>query len=363
MTYLIDAHQDIAYNALNFGRDIRLSAHQIREMEKNTEIPKWNHGEASVGWPDFQSGQVAVIFCTLWTPPYKYRDGEWDIMAYQNTRQAGVFYRQQLDYYRRLCDENSEMFKLILNRRDLSQVLAPYEDPNAHGEKPVGLVLLMEGAEGLSAPEELEEFYELGLRQVGPVWAGNRYFSGSKEEHAFDQEGRKLLEVMSSLGMVMDISHMSERSALTALDLFEGPVMASHANPRRPQRNACGDRHLTDQVIRRIHERDGVIGVVPFNLFLNPDWSATSPRETVTIDHLVAQIDYYCQLAGDSKHTGIGSDLDGGFGYPNIPLQMDTISDLQKMEPILLEKGYTETDTANIFGLNWKKHLELILPE
>jgi membrane dipeptidase len=162
---------------------------------------------------------------------------------------------------------------------------------------------------------------------------------------------------------VLDISHMSERSALTALDLYEGPVMASHANPRRPQRNSCGERHLTDPVIHRILERGGTIGVVPFNKFLNPDWTPSSAAGTVTLDHLVAQIDYYCQMAGNSLHTGIGSDFDGGFGYPNIPLELNTISDLQILEPILLKKGYTETDVANIFGLNWKKHLESILPE
>jgi membrane dipeptidase len=363
MPYLIDAHQDIAYNALSFKRDICQSAHQNRLAEKGTEIPLWNHGESTTGWPDYQSGQIAVIFATLWQPPWKYRGGDWDTQAYQNTHQADIHYRQQLDYYRRLCDENPDKFKLILNQQDLKQVLAPYETQTPQTSKPVGLVLLMEGAEGLSDPEELEEFYELGLRQVGPVWAGNRYCGGTREDRPFDKEGRKLLEVMSELGMVLDISHMNDRAALTALDLFDGHVMASHANARRPLKDSCGERHLTDPVIRRIQERGGVIGVVPFNMFLSPVWTHTSPPGTVTLDALVAQIDYSCQLAGDSTHTGIGSDFDGGFGYPNIPAEMDTISDLQKLEPILLKKGYTGKDVANIFGLNWKTHLEKILPE
>ena len=156
---------------------------------------------------------------------------------------------------------------------------------------------------------------ELGLRQVGPVWAGNRYCGGSREDHPFDQEGRKLLEVMSSLGIALDISHMSEKAILTALDLFDGPVMASHANSRYLMRDAHGERHLTDTVIRRVQERGGVIGVIPFNLFLDPEWEPSSRPGTVTLDHLVAQIDYYCQMAGDSLHTGIGSDFDGGFGF------------------------------------------------
>lgn len=363
VTYIIDAHQDIAYNALTFHRDIRVSAFTTRANEKGTEIPQWNQGEATVGWPEYQSGQVAVIFSTLWIPPSKYRDGDWDIYSYQTTQQAGIYLRQQIDYYHRLCDENPEFFNLILNRRDLERVLDPYESQSIQENKPVGLVLLMEGAEGLAAPEELEEYYERGLRLVGPVWAGTRYCGGSKEDHPFDREGHRLLEVMSSLGIPLDISHMNERSALTALDSFEGPVFASHANARRPLRNSGGERHLTDPVIHRIQEREGVIGVVPFNQFLYPGWPPSSSPESVTFEHLVAQIDYYCQLAGDSAHTGIGSDLDGGFGYPNIPIEMNSISDLQKLKPVLLKKGYTEADVTNIFGLNWKSYLEKILPE
>ena len=362
MTYIIDAHQDIAYNALSFQRDIRLSAQQIRQKEQETNIPLWNQGNATVGWPEYQSGQIAVIFATLWIPPWQYRGGDWDTLAYQSSKQAGIVYRKQVDYYRRLCDENPEMFKLILNRSDLSDVLTFYDGRSGPEKKPVGLVMLMEGAEGLSDPEELEEFYEMGLRQVGPVWAGNRYCGGSKEDRPFDREGRKLLEVISSLGMALDISHMNENAALTALDLFDGVVFASHANARRPLKNTCGERHLTDPVIRRIQERSGTIGVIPYNRFLEPEWTPTSKPETVTLQHLVSQIDYSCQLAGDSCHTGIGSDLDGGFGFPNIPVEMDTISDLQKLEPILQKKGYTSQDIGNIFGLNWKKHLELILP-
>ncbi len=314
-----------------------------------------------MGWPDYQAANVALVFATLWTPPWKYRGGEWDSQAHQNTRQGSQFYRQQMDYYRRLCDENPHMFKLVTNRRDLTQVLTPYEQ-NSQTEKPVGLVPLMEGSEGLRGPEELEEFAALGVRQVGPVWAGTRYCGGSKEEHPFDKEGRRLLDVMSALHIAMDVSHMSERSILTALEVFDGVVFASHANARRPLRDTCGERHLTDAVIRALLEREAVIGVIPYNLFLHPEWGFNSPYGMVTLEHLVDQIDYYCQLAGDALHTGIGSDLDGGFGYPNIPAPMQTISDLRKIEPLLQKKGYTEADTASILGLNWKKHLESILP-
>jgi membrane dipeptidase len=220
----------------------------------------------------------------------------------------------------------------------------------------------MEGAEGIESVDELEEFYELGLRQVGPVWSGTRFCGGTHEDRPFDEEGRKLLEVMSSLKMGLDISHMRESAALIALDQFDGPVIASHANSRTLLKGRSEERHLTDRVIRMLQERGGCIGVVPYNKFLSTDWVLSSPQETVTINHIVAQIDYYCQMAGNSTLVAIGSDFDGGFGFPNIPYPMDTIKDLQLIKPALLAKGYSPQDVENIFNLNWKNHLERILP-
>jgi membrane dipeptidase len=161
----------------------------------------------------------------------------------------------------------------------------------------------------------------------------------------------------------LDISHMTEIAALTALDRFEGVVSASHANSRTLLKGAGGERHLTDQVINRLFERGGCVGVVPYNKFLSADWTSTSPRDAVTIKHIIDQIDYYCQMAGNSMHVGIGSDFDGGFGYPRIPDGIESVSDLQKIEPALREKGYSELDIENIFNKNWKRHLELILPK
>ncbi len=363
MPLLIDAHQDIAFNTLTFGRDICLSALEIRNQEHGTQIPTWNEGEATVGWPEFQAGGVAVIFATLWNPPSKYASGSWDTLSFKTTEQASKFTHQQLDYYHRLVNEHPDKFTLILNQSDLKRVLSAWQSKIEGQPCPVGLMIHMEGAEGLRSVEELAEFYELGLRQVGPVWAGMRYCGGSKESRDFDSEGYQLLETIASLGMGMDISHMSESAALTALDRFDGPVLASHSNARALLKGRPIERHLSDQTIRLLFERGGVVGVVPYNKFLSPVWDLSSPQGTVTINHIVDQIDYYCQLAGDSFHVGIGSDLDGGFGFPNIPAELNTIQDFQKLAPALKNHGYNEEDIENIFWLNWKKHLENMLPK
>jgi membrane dipeptidase len=364
MPILIDAHQDIAYNALTFKRDICASAFEIRRQEAGTMIPTWNEGEATVGWPEFQAGKVAVIFTTIWSPPLNYVDGAWDTLNFSNNQQASKLARQQFEYYHRLVEEHPDKFSLILTRADLERVLARWQAPeNDPSPRPVGLMIHMEGAEGLRSMDELQEFYELGLRQVGPVWAGMRYCGGSKETRPFDNEGYALLDTIARLGMAMDISHMSESAALTALERFEGPVLASHSNARTPLKGRGGERHMTDQTIKLLFERDGCVGVVPYNKFLSPTWELSSPVGTVTINQMIEQIDYYCQIAGNSTHVGIGSDLDGAFGYPNIPLEFDTIQDFQKMAPALQDRGYNSNDIENIFWLNWKRHLEKTLPK
>jgi membrane dipeptidase len=363
MPILIDAHQDIAFNALEFKRDICASAFEIRKMEARTQIPEWNEGEATVGWPEFQAGRVAIIFATIWNPPVKYASGAWDFLSYQTNDQASRLARQQLDYYHRLVNEHPDKFRLILNQVDMQHVLDSWQLQTVSNPQPVGLMIHMEGAEGLRSIDELDEFVEMGVRQVGPVWAGMRYCGGSKEERPFDKEGFALLDSMSDLGLGMDISHMSESAALTALDRFEGPVLASHSNSRSLLKGRKGERHLTDQTIRLLFQRGGCVGVVPYNKFLSSVWELSSPLGTVTINHIIEQIDYYCQMAGDSTHVGIGSDLDGGFGYPNIPVEFNTIQDFQKLAPALLNRGYNERDVENIFWLNWKNHLENMLPK
>jgi len=77
----------------------------------------------------------------------------------------------------------------------------------------------------------------------------------------------------------------------------------------------------------------------------------------------VAQIDYICQMAGDARHVGLGSDFDGGFGVQSVPRELDTIADLQILAPRLAQRGYTEQDIAAILGTNWLGILKDNLPE
>jgi membrane dipeptidase len=168
---------------------------------------------------------------------------------------------------------------------------------------------------------------------------------------------------MAEFKLTLDLSHMDVKAALQSLDTYPGRVIASHSNALALLKGSQSNRHLTDQVIDGLLDRDGVIGIVPCNSFLRPGWQDSGGRSSVTLDYVAAQIDYICQRAGNSNHAGLGSDFDGGFGVPSVPLGIDTIADLRKIIPILNQKGYTQTDIAAILGNNWLAYLQNTLPE
>jgi membrane dipeptidase len=167
---------------------------------------------------------------------------------------------------------------------------------------------------------------------------------------------------MAEIGFTLDLSHMDREAALQALDHYPGPVIASHANPLAMLKGSGSNRHLGDDVIDAIFERDGVIGVVPYNSFLKVGWSEKDGREAVSMQLIFDHIDYYCQRAGDARHVGIGSDFDGGFGLQRVPAGIDSIAELQKLAPILEWKGYNSSEIAAVLGGNWLEYLRRALP-
>jgi len=358
---IVDAHEDLAYNILSYGRDYTISAAETRRRERGTQTPEQN-GDTLLGWPEYQQGQVATVFSTLFAAPARRRIDPAETLIYSTPDQAHKLYRAQLDVYHRLADEHPDKFHLIQVQHDLQIVLSAWEDPQTESH-PVGLTVLMEGAEGVRSADELEEWWGLGVRLIGPAWAGTRFCGGTGEPGPLTKEGYALLEGMADLGFVLDLSHMDQESALQALDTFPGVIVASHANALALLKGSDSNRHLPDRVIQGLLERDGVIGIVPVNSFLLAGWKKGATRELVSLDHVVAQIDYICQMAGDARHVGLGTDFDGGFGVQSAPTGIDTIADLQKLVPLLRAKGYTQEDVAAILGTNWINLLRQCLPE
>ena len=358
---IVDAHQDLAWNMLTYGRDYTRAAAETRRREVGT-IQVKEKEDTLLGYPEYQRGQVALVFATLFAAPERRRTGALETIYYRDFTQAHRLYSRQLDAYHRLVDDHPTMFRLILTCPDLESHLQAWESSPSESNLPVGLVILMEGAEGVREPAELEDWWQRGVRLIGPAWAGTRYCGGTREPGPLTQQGYALLDAMSGLGYTLDLSHMDEAAALQSLDVYPGAIIASHSNARALLKGDDTNRHLSDRVILGLLERDGVIGIVPVNGFLQAGWQPGDRREAVTLGHIVAQIDYICQLAGDARHVGLGTDFDGGFGWQSVPAGIDTIADLQKLAPLLAEKGYSTQDVAAILGENWLHLLRRTLP-
>jgi membrane dipeptidase len=197
---------------------------------------------------------------------------------------------------------------------------------------------------------------------IGPAWAGNRFCGGTHEPGPLTDDGRALLDAMAAIGFALDVSHMDPPAALEAADRYEGLICATHANAKTLLKGSESNRHLTDELIAALLERDAVIGAVPYNLFLYPDWRKGARSELCSLDMVVDHIDYICQMAGDARHAGLGSDFDGGFGLQSVPPELDNLADLQKLGPLLAARGYSEEDIAAILGGNWLRSLRQFLP-
>jgi len=360
---IIDSHQDLAFNILTYGRDYTRSVKETRQLEAGTVAPVHN-GECIIGWPEYQQGKVAVVFSTLFASPARHLEAG-DTIVYKDSETAHRLYRNQIDVYRKLTDTHPDKFRLITSISDLNSVIEHWSTPETESAThPVGLIYLMEGADGIRSPHELSEWWEMGLRMIGLAWAGTRYCGGTGDPGPLTDEGRKLISAMADYNFILDLSHMDEASAYESLDRYEGPVMATHANCAALMRGSDSNRHLPDDVIRGLIEREGVIGVIPFNTFLKVGWDRKhgSRKDEVSLDVLIAHIDHICQMAGNANHAAIGSDFDGGFGLQSIPHELDSIADLQMIASRLVDRGYSETDAANILGGNWLRFLRKNLP-
>ncbi len=359
---IIDAHEDLAWNILTFGRDYTQDAHAIRARERETQsLAPHVNGDTLLGWPQYVQGGVVAVFATLFAAPVRRKGGAWDRLVYATPEEARRLYDAQWQAYRRLVEEHPDRFRL-LTTRSAWEVHWQQVTRRLGESHPVGLVLLMENAEAIETPDHLAEWYRRGLRILGPAWAGTRFCGGTGEPGPMTDEGRRLLREMAPWNLGLDISHMDEPAALEALDTYPGPVLASHANPGGLLKDE-GNRHLSDSVLRRLFERDGVVGIVPYNRFLVAGWRPSDGKDAVSLQRVAEMIDYVCQMAGNARHVGIGSDFDGGFGQQHVPAEVDTIADLQRLAPLLRDRGYTEDDLKAIFADNWKRLLLQILPE
>jgi membrane dipeptidase len=349
---IIDSHLDLAWNALQWNRDITQSAYTIRTQEAGIVGP--GRGAGTVALPELRHGRVAVSFATLLARSTGQTKEHID---YASPTQAYGIARGQLAYYRALADQNQ--IRLILTLNDLNDHIAAWEKWEAapQTDRPTpGVIISMESADPIQDPKELADWHQAGVRVIGPAHYGpGRYAGGTGTESGLTGIGVALVKEMERLGVILDLTHLSDQAFWQALKIYAGPVLASHNNCRALVPH---QRQFDDQQLKAIIERDGVIGAAFDNWMIRPGWiHETGNQPVVTMAHVVDHIDHICQLAGNCLHVGIGSDLDGGFGREQSPQDLDTIADLQKLPALLAQHGYSEVDIAGILNRNWLRLL------
>lgn len=358
---VVDAHEDLAWNMLTFQRDYLRPVAETRRLEIGSEAVQQN-GETCIGYPEWVAGNVAIVFATLFVAPRRSTlsatKGE---NSYSTSDEAYDLYSQQLDAYHTWVANHPDHLALIHTRSDLEQVLTTWSD-GYEGPRKVGLVVLMEGADGVRTPTEVEHWKKQGVRLIGPAWNRTHYVGGTGEPGGFTDSGIVFLQEMANHNLILDLSHLADEAVPQAFDHFPGMIVATHANARALLPSArFPERHLTDTAIKGVAERNGVVGIVLANFFLRDGYGRDSHRTDVTLEHIAAHIDHMAQLVGHTDHIGIGSDFDGGFGLSRIPTGIDSVADLQRIGDHLSQRNYTDTQVEGILGGNWLRVLRTTL--
>lgn len=227
---IVDGHEDIAFNVLTFNR-------RFTESVSTTRVCETGHGQAqgvcTLALPELRAGGVGLVFGTLFALPAHAQDT--GVVIKQGYRTADEAHQQALDQlavYRELTHQAD--IRVIENQRDLATLIADRQAVAASEQTdlPLGIVLLMEGADPIRTPAETGWWQEQGIRIVGPAWQATRYCGGTNQPGPLTNAGRALMHELSHAGLILDISHMAEESFWSALELFEGTIIASHSNCR-----------------------------------------------------------------------------------------------------------------------------------
>lgn len=368
---IIDGDYPMAIGALDMCRDLASPIEDIRTATPGPTRFNWPDSEVMASLPEMRLGKIAValvkmVACVLKPghPHGEYRSGD----------AAHAAAEGQLTYYRAL--EARGEVRILETRRDLVDHMAMWSEADRYDDLPVGMVLGMEGADAITYPDQAKQWWDAGLRVVSLSHYGISYYShgtGTGTEGGLLPPAEELLNEMDSLGMILDLTHTSDESVRQALEIFSGPVLASHQNCRAL---VPGERQFPDEQLRWVIDREGVIGTSMDTWMLwrpgDVDWKTAGKgihrrdvfrRDQITLEDYVDHVDHVCQLAGDTLHAAIGGDTDGQGGRDGAPFEIDTVADYQKIADVLDRRGYSHEDVDNVMHGNWQRFFERWLPE
>ena len=350
--FIFDAHLDLAMNALEWNRDLTKSVYQIRESEKGM-VDKPDRGNNTVSLDAMRKGNIGICVATqIAGIKNKINPHGWS-----SIEQAWAQTQGQLIWYKEM-EKNGEMYQ-IYDLNTLDNQIENWQKETK--KKPIGYILSLEGADSIVNIDYLEKSYMLGLRAIGPAHYGpGVYAHGTDSNGSIGQKGKELVKKIEELNLILDVTHLSDTSFWETIEIYNGNLWASHNNCRKFVNH---NRQFSDDQIKEIIRRDGVIGVPLDAWMMVPNWirgKSTPETMGVTLNQMIENIDHICQLSGNSNHVGIGTDLDGAFGIEQTPTDIDTIADLQKV-PLMLKKiGFSESDVEKVMNKNFINFLKRV---
>ena len=236
--------------------------------------------------------------------------------------------------------------------------------------------------------DEIQHFYNRGVRYITLSHTSNNDICDSStdsvEHNGLTDFGKSVVKKMNELGVIIDVSHISDKSFYDVIELTKAPIIASHSNARAVCDNP---RNLTDDMLQEVAENGGVVQVCLLSDYVKPpvpqpkrdsafaalrkkwrgyndltdeeraqavrEWHATQrdfPQKLATVSDLVDHIDHIVEVAG-IDHVGIGSDFDGGGGLKDC----FDVSEMQNITKELLKRGYSEQEIIKIWGGNFMR--------
>jgi membrane dipeptidase len=319
---IVDAHLDIAWNAISAGRGF------LAEPAPGYLVSRQSLSRAGVG----------LVIATLFEPPARAGRSFRSKFVYANPKEAYLLAMAQVNYYR-TC-----LLQLIRSKADLEAHLRGWKRGR------LAAVLSMEGADPVETPSHLGAWTDVGVRIIGPAWSATRYCGGTGAPGGLTKLGVSLLKAMRRKRVILDLSHMADESVADSFRLWRGPIMCSHSNARGL---VPGDRQITDATAAEVARRGGMLGIS----FYKPHLRA---RGKVSVDDVVRHAVHLARAAGGPEHVGLGTDLDGGFDAKAAPF-----SDLNEMNtvPRLLRRHFSAPQVEGIMGTNWIEFLRRSLPD
>lgn len=350
--FTIDAHLDLSMNAIEWNRDLRQPVMDIRRQETGlTDKP--DRAKGTVALPELRKGNVGLVVATQiarYVAPHN------SLPGWHSPEQAWAITQAQLAWYKAMEDAGEMV--MIKDKAGLESHLTLWLNGQPNDNKPIGYILSLEGADSIITLKHLEIAQGYGLRAVGPAHYGpGRYANGTDATGGLNAMGKELVREMDRLNMILDATHLCDDAFWDALGIFSGPVWASHNNCRALVDH---NRQFSDDMIRALIERDAVIGGALDAWMMVPNWvrqQSTPEGMHCNLEKMLDHLDHICQLAGNARHVGIGTDLDGAFGKEQSPYDLETIADLQKIPSLLAKRGYAPADIEAVMHGNWLRFL------